>query len=151
MRCTKFVCVCFSIVTTKQRLWPSYKPWSGKRTPLLALPPLETVHAPFNAHSLSTSRTTRLLLPLQLGQSCSLAFVCRQRVVVMLLAVAHFARSPCMDLLMAECMNQYQIAVTIFPSCRSCQTVMNLDLFIIEEGFKALETSSLLPAGKLLF
>src|SRR6266581_8536615 len=31
---------------------------SGKEAALLRLPPLETVHAPLNAHSLSTSRTT---------------------------------------------------------------------------------------------
>src|SRR5579864_8475788 len=35
---------------------------SGKRVMLPSLPPLETVHAPLSAHSLSTSRTTRLLL-----------------------------------------------------------------------------------------
>ena len=39
---------------------------SGKEAALLRLPPLETVHAPLSAHSLSTSRTTRLLLLLSL-------------------------------------------------------------------------------------
>ena len=35
---------------------------SGKEVVSLRLPPLETVRAPLNAHSLSTSRTARLFL-----------------------------------------------------------------------------------------
>ncbi len=55
-----------------------------------------------------------------------------------------------MDLLMAECVNQCQVAVASFASSRWYQTVMDLDLFVIEERFKTLETSTLLSARELL-
>jgi hypothetical protein len=55
-----------------------------------------------------------------------------------LLTVADFAGGPGVDLLMAECMNQCQIVVARFALLRPCDPVMDLKLFIIEEGFKTL-------------
>jgi hypothetical protein len=48
-------------------------------------------------------------------------------------------------------MNQCQIAVEILPSLGFCQAMVNLNLFLIEEGFPTFQTSSLLPLGELLF
>jgi len=107
---------------------------AGKEATWLWLPPRETVHAPLSAHSLRPSRGTPLLL---VHSRCSACF-CRQLAVVVLLTVADFARSSSMDLLMAECMNHYQGGGVRFALCRPCDPVMDLNLFIIEEGFKAL-------------
>src|SRR5713101_4066118 len=100
-------------------------PQSGKRVVLLRLPPLETVRAPLNAHSLSTSRTARLLLLFLLCSARICVFHC-QFSVVELLAVSHSPFRFGMNVLMTEQMNQYQIAVTVFAPKRSGQQVVNL-------------------------
>jgi hypothetical protein len=45
---------------------------------------------------------------------------------------------------MAERMNQYQIVVARFALLRPCDPVMDLKLFIIEEGYKTLWAPTLL-------
>ena len=56
-----------------------------------------------------------------------------------------------MDLLMAEEMNQYQIARVIFASLGPGPKMMNLKFFIIEERFSTVWAAALLPLGELLF
>src|SRR6266571_723544 len=107
-------------------LWAN-KSQSGKEAASLRLPPLETVHAPLSAHSLSTSRTTRLLVLLLPCLSRRALFFCQQVSVVELLAIAHASFCYGVNMLMAEQVNQCQIAVDIFAPKRFCQAVMNLD------------------------
>src|ERR1043166_9256298 len=140
----KFVSVCFSIVTTPKRLWLSWKPSSGKEGALLRLPPLETVHAPFNAHSLSISRTTRLLFLILPRRCFCFAFFCKQLLVVVLLAVAHFPSRLSMDLLMAKRVDQYKVAEGGFAFSPG-EHAVDLKFFIVEERFPTLPTASLLP------
>ena len=98
---------------------------SGKEAALLRLPPLETVHAPLNAHSLSTSRTTRLLFLFGFGLHSDFVFLC-QFPVVELLTVPHGSFGLRMNLLMTEQVNQCKIAIDIFASQRESQKVVNL-------------------------
>ena len=78
---------------------------SGKEVTLLRLPPLETVRAPLNAHSLSTSRTTRLLVLFLPFLSVHALFFCQQISVVKLLAVTHGSFRYGMNMLMTEQVN----------------------------------------------
>jgi hypothetical protein len=55
--------------------------------------------------------------------------------VVVLLAVAHHSFSHGVNVLMAEQMNQDKVAVGILSPLRSCQQVVNLEFFVVEEGF----------------
>ncbi len=83
---------------------------------LLPPSPLRTVRARLRAYGSSTSRTPRLLLLILPDCASPLAFFCRHFLVVVLLAVAYRSLCPGMNLLMTEVMNQYQVAVGIFPS-----------------------------------
>jgi len=56
-----------------------------------------------------------------------------------------------MDLLMAEQVNQTEIAVDAFSPLRSCSQMVNVYLLIIEKGFTTLWTSALLSVRQLLF
>ena len=78
-------------------------------------------------------------------------FFCQQVSVVVLLAVTHASLSYGMNMLMTEQMNQRQIAVDIFAPLGFCQAVVNLKLFLIEEGFSTFQTSTFLSLRQLLF
>jgi hypothetical protein len=52
-----------------------------------------------------------------------------------------------MDVLMAEQVNQHQIAVGVIAPFRSCQQVVNLKFFIVEERFSAFCASPPLSLG----
>ena len=56
-----------------------------------------------------------------------------------------------MNMLMTEQVNQYQIAVDIFAPLGFCQAVVNLKLFLIEEGLSTFQASTFLSLRQLLF
>ena len=122
----------------------------GKRTPLLALPPLRTVLVPLKTHGSSTSRTARLLFLLLVKTSSSCAFICQQVWVVVLLTVLHSTLGLRMDLLMAEQVNQCKVARGTFPPVGPGQKMVNLDVSIIEEGLSTFWTSALLSFCQFL-
>ena len=117
---------------------------------MLRLPPLETGRAPLSAPSLSPSRTTRLLVLSLLCLSDACVFLC-QFPVVELLAVTHRPFSLSMDLLMAEQVNQRQVAVAVFAPLRAGQQMVDLQFFLIEEGVPTFWTPTVLSLGQLLF
>jgi hypothetical protein len=78
-------------------------------------------------------------------------FFCQQISVVVLLAVTHASFSHGMNMLMTEQVNQCQIAVDIFAPLGCCQAVVNLNFFIVEEGFSTFQASTLLSLGQFLF
>lgn len=123
---------------------------SGKGTPLLVLPPLRTVLVPLKTHGSSTSRTTRLLLLFLFRMPSEDAFVCQQVSVVILLTVLHPTLGLGMDLLMAEEMNQCKVAVDTFPPVGSGQKMVNLNVFLIEEGLSTFWASALLSFCQFL-
>src|SRR5205807_1794438 len=123
---------------------------SGKRASLLALPPLRTVLVPLKTHGSSTSRTTRLLLLFLFRVPSDYAFVCQQVSVVMLLTVLHSTLGLRMDLLMTEQVNQCKVAIGTFPPVGLGQKMVNLNVFIIEEGLSTFWTSALLSFCQFL-
>ena len=56
-----------------------------------------------------------------------------------------------MNVLMTEKMNQDKIAVDVFSSIGASMEMVDLEFFIVEEGFSALWTSTMLPFCELLF
>ena len=56
-----------------------------------------------------------------------------------------------MNVLMAQKMNQNKITVDILPPFSASMEMVDLEFFIIEEGFSALWTPTMLPFCKLLF
>jgi len=56
-----------------------------------------------------------------------------------------------MNVLMTEKMNQDKIAVDVFPSSGASMEMVDLEFFIVEEGFSALRTPTMLPFCELLF
>ena len=71
--------------------------------------------------------------------------------VVILPTVAHRSFRLRVNVLMTEQVNQYQIAVDIFAPLGFCQAVVNLKLFLIEEGLSTFQASTLLSLRQLLF
>src|SRR5258708_38067067 len=71
--------------------------------------------------------------------------------VIVLVAVTHGSFSHDMYMLMTEQVNQYQIAVAIFAPLGFCQAVVNLKLFLIEEGLSTFRASTFLSLRQLLF
>jgi hypothetical protein len=56
-----------------------------------------------------------------------------------------------MNVLMTKKMNQDKITVDVLSSLGASMEMVNLEFFIIEEGFSALWTPTMLPFCELLF
>ena len=124
---------------------------SGKRVTLPPLPPLRTGRDCLQSSGSSTSRTPRLLLLILLCLSSESARSSQQFLVAVLLAVAHRSLRHGMTVLMAEQVNQDEVAVAILAPLRPCSKVVNVEFFVIEEGLSTFRASALLSLGQLLF
>jgi hypothetical protein len=71
--------------------------------------------------------------------------------VVKLLAVAQYPFRRGMNVLMTKKMNQDKITVDVLSSFGASMEMVDLEFFIIEEGFSTLWTPTMLPFGELLF
>src|SRR5258708_2218801 len=98
-----------------------------------------------------TSRTAVVRVLVVLCLSSGFALSCQQVTVVKLLAVAQHPFRRGMNVLMAQKMNQNKITVDILPPFSASMEMVDLEFFIIEEGFSSLCTPTMLPFCELLF